>query len=842
MLLKKLGKYEIVEWLGGGRFGDVFLATDTLLEKNFALKISRMRQEEIIMLKDEAKLLASLNHPNIVRFYNIDIIEDKFVMVMEYIKGKTLRDIVKEGGVDINEILNIAHQVLDALNYAHKMGVLHRDLKPENILIAEDGIIKITDFGLARFIKAGSIAASTAGTPIYMAPEVWAGKFSEKSDIWSIGVILYELLTGVPPFLDDSLDGLKKKITKNKLLIPSLLRSNIPSYLEDIIVKCLDLIPEARPNVQELFINIKKKSKGIKIEASITFTEKKQSAFNLTPDQEQIINSLDGKLLVLGQAGCGKTISLIYSIIKLIEKGIPPSRILVCTFTNKSANDIKNRLGKYVTTPQYDLWIGTFHTIAMRILRRDGERIDICEDFIIEEPKKIFPKLDIEKGRFKTNAILRAIEILKAKGITPENFSPKSEWEKVCFEAYEKYQAYLKENNTLDYDDLIIFATKLLEEHSDLKDFYKNLFEYIFVDELQDINLAQYRFISQLIKNKFFFTGDEDQAIYGWRGANKELIYQVPREYKDVKIFNLNRSFRLPQSILEIGNNLMLRNTTAIPNLETGDVVFYAAESPEDEVDCVIREIKDLTEKVYSCRDIVILYRMNYLARPYEEGLSKAIIPYTLISGISFFEKTELKPIIEYLEILGSSEKSKSTENIIAKAIAALKVNKKIQKKIGQVIEYQIQNLNVLTPYTIINEIVQCLGLNTENIVEFLSFAKEHLKPDINKFLSELKLFQEMDLANWTKDTVKLMTVHSAKGMEFPVVFLVDLIEEIFPMAKSLSAPRDLEEERRLCYVAITRVQKKLYLLYPKFINKRPQLPSRFLIDMLRKREQVDFR
>lgn len=200
MLLKKLGKYEIIEWLGGGRFGDVFLACDTILEQNFALKISRMRQPEIVMLKDEAKLLASLNHPNIVRFYNIDIIENNFVLVMEYIKGNSLRELIKEGGLEINKTIKIVIQMLEAVNYAHHQSVFHRDLKPENILITEEEIVKITDFGLARFIKSGSISASTAGTPIYMAPEVWSGNITEKSDIWSIGIILYELLTGTPPF------------------------------------------------------------------------------------------------------------------------------------------------------------------------------------------------------------------------------------------------------------------------------------------------------------------------------------------------------------------------------------------------------------------------------------------------------------------------------------------------------------------------------------------------------------------------------------------------------------------------------------------------------------------
>uniref|UniRef100_A0A7V1EI30 DNA 3'-5' helicase n=1 Tax=candidate division WOR-3 bacterium TaxID=2052148 RepID=A0A7V1EI30_UNCW3 len=836
MLLKKLGKYEIVEWLGGGRFGDVFLAYDTILETNFALKISRMRKEEIVMLKDEAKLLASLNHPNIVRFYNIDIIDNKFILVMEYIKGKTLRDIIKEGGIEIGEFLNIAQQILDAMNYAHKVGVLHRDLKPENILIAEDGTIKITDFGLALFIKSGSIAASTAGTPIYMAPETWAGKFNEKSDIWSIAVIFYELLTGIPPFLDDNLDGLKKKIEKSKLLIPSMIRTSIPQYLEDIIIKCLCVSPEVRPDAETIIKILKKQTRGIKIESTISVMEKKKGELKLTPDQEQILNSIDGRLLVIGQAGCGKTTSLVHSVLKLIEKGIPSSRILVCAFTNKAANDIKTRLSQFITTPQYDIWIGTFHTIALRILRRDCERLDIGEDFTIEEPKKIFPLLKMETGKYKMNAIMRTIEILKAKGITPEKFSPANEWQKICLKVYKEYQNYLKENNILDYDDLIIYATKLLEEFEDLRSYYQHLFDYIFVDELQDINLAQYKFISLLVRDNFFFTGDEDQAIYGWRGASKEIIYKVARDFKDVKIFHLNHSFRLPQSILEIANNLMHRESTVIPNLETGDVIFYAADSINDEIDYIVSEIKDLIEQDFSYNDIAILYRMNYLAKGYEEGLTKAGIPYTTIRGTAFYEKEDFKPIIEYLELLNIFKLGKPDNAFVEQAKAIFHPSKSKEKKLEDIIQHHIQNLNLLSPSTIINEIIQFLKLKSEDLEEFINFAKNYSDAEIGKFLSELKVYQEMDLANWTKNTVKLMTIHSAKGMEFPVVFVVDLVEEIFPMTKSLSEPRDLEEERRLCYVAVTRAQKRLYLLYPKYRSGRQQLPSRFLIDMLKKR------
>lgn len=842
MLQKKLGKYEIIQWLGGGRFGDVFLARDTILEKNFALKISRMRKEEILMLKDEAKLLASLNHPHIVRFYNIDFIENKFIMVMEFIEGTTLRDIITEHGIDIDQTLNIATQILDALSYAHRNNVLHRDLKPENILITQEGdeqIVKITDFGLARFIKAGSISASTAGTPVYMAPEAWSGNYTEKSDIWSIGIILYELLTGIPPFLDNNLDGLKRKIEKTKLLVPTILRPDIPEYIEDAIMKSLRVHPKARPETSELLQILTRKREKIKVIRGVTLPEKDLQTIDLTPTQQDVINALDSRILLLGQAGCGKTTTLTYAVATLIEQGIPVSKILICTFTNKAAHDIKARLQRRTNFPSYDLWLGTFHTLGLRIVRRDAERIDMSEDFSISEPKKIFHEMKIKVGKYRVNAIIKFIEILKARGITPEAFKPKNEWESLCHEMYKKYQRYLQNNNIVDYDDLILHAIRLLEEHSDIREYYRNLFDYIFVDELQDINPAQYKLISLLCKGSIFFTGDEDQAIYGWRGAERELIYRVPQNYTDIKTFYLTKSFRLPQGMLDIANNLMLRETTAIPTSEPGDVLVCAAQSEQDEADYIIKEMRRLKKEGLRFQDIAVLYRLNYISRVYEEAFIKARIPHTLIGGLSFYERANIKPVIEYLELLDNYispqlATSKKAEEFIARACALFKIKKRGAQRAKKIFEYHLQNATALSPYTIIDEGTNVANLKGENIEELKSLAKSYSRSSCAQFLNEMRLMQELDLIDWGKDTVKLMTIHSAKGLEFPVVFVVDLAENIFPLTKKMASQKEIEEERRICYVALTRAQKKLYLLYPKRRYGRYQKPSRFLVDMFK--------
>jgi DNA helicase-2/ATP-dependent DNA helicase PcrA len=838
VLLRKLGKYEIIEWLGGGRFGDVFLARDTIIEKDFALKISRMRREEINMLKGEARLLAALNHPNIVRFFNIDFIENKFVLVMEYVKGENLRDIITEGGIPIAQSMRIITQATNALSYAHANRVLHRDLKPENILITgqdEPRVVKITDFGLARFIRSGSISASSAGTPLYMAPEAWAGNTNETSDIWSLGVIFYELLTGVPPFLDDSLEGLKRKIEKSKFVAPATMRHDIPEDIEDLVLSMLSLDSKSRPSAQEFSKRIAQTDQALRAVTRVNIPQKKTEDLELTAAQQEVLAALDGAVLVLGQAGCGKTATLTRAVTTLIKQGIPASKMLICTFTNKAANDIGERLSKSARVSPHDLWLGTFHTLGFRILRRDAERLDMSEDFVIKQPKDIFGALGLKVGKYRMNAVLKQIERLKARGITPEKFKPQNPWEETCQEAYKKYQTYKRENNLLDYDDLTLHAIELLAGNEDIRQYYQDLFDYIFVDELQDINPAQYGLINLIYKKRIFLTGDEDQSIYGWRGAEREIIYQVPKDYREIKMFHLNKSFRLAPGIIDIANNLMKREAMIVPGPHSGDVFVYAAKSEQDEADYVIREINNLRKESFAYKDIVVLCRMNFLARVYEQALARSRVPHAIIGGSSFYDRAEIKSLIDYFLLLQESpQKTMDLNTFVAKANTLFETPKKNYKRAAQIFQHHWDNFRLIRIHKLIEDIVDLTGKKGENVAELHYMARDYEGRDLTGFLNEIRLIQELDLVDWTKDVVKVMTIHSAKGLQFPAVFIVDLVEDVFPLTKKMSSQKEVEEERRLCYVAITRAERKLYLLYPKWRQGRYQHPSRFLVDMLK--------
>jgi len=829
MLGKKLGKYEILQWLGGGRFGDVYLARDEILDQNFALKVARPREFEMAMLKTEARLLCALNHPHIVRFHNVDIIEGQAVLILEYVAGRSLREIIRTGGIEIDLIIGIARQAADALGYAHGQGVWHRDLKPENILLTGDHEIKIADFGLARFARSRLPEEGAAGTPLYMPPEAWAGRYEERSDIWGLGVVLYELLTGEPPFLDDDLARLRKKIAKGSFIVPSLVRAGIPGDLEDLVAACLRTDIAARPSADEVGAALTRYGRGVAAAAGFMPPDQENTGFDLSPDQAQAIADLDRQILLLGQAGCGKTTTLIQGIIKLIGSGVRPDEILAVTFTNKAARDIKERLKKLRSVPEAELWLGTCHNLALKILRRDAERIDQPADFTILDPKTIMSRSGLGTGRHRDRAVLQFIEGLKAKGQGPADYLPDNDWEASCLDVYRRYEEYCQEHEVMDYDDLIRFAVRLLEEHADRRKYYQDRFRHIFLDELQDFNPAQYRLVTLLVRDSCFFTGDPDQAIYGWRGAERELVYRVVRDFPDTTTITLNRSFRVPQAMFEAAGRLLKRTTPVIPNPDPGDVYVYAASSEADEGKYVAAEIGNLRTEGYRFQDIAVLFRINALSRIYEEGLTRAGIPYALISGAGWRDRANLKPIFDYLDLLAEAGPDNGPQEVAVlkggpdpKAVEAM-----YQRHAAAAGQRAVRDL--------IEDIAALVPFPDEDLKALRSWIGGLTDLTIRQFLNELKLMEELDVVNWHQDEVKLLTMHGAKGLEFPAVFVTDLTEDIIPLAKSALSARDLEEERRLCYVAITRAQRKLFLVYPKSRRGRSEVPSRFLLDMFRR-------
>lgn len=868
MIGGEFGKYKIIKWLGGGSFGDVYLAKDILLDKEFAIKVSRAREKEIEIIKKEARVLSELNHPNIVRFYSIDLIDNKIVLVMEYVEGEPLRKIIEKGPLEIEKSIEIISQVLDALSYAHKKGFLHRDIKPENIIIEKKTeIVKITDFGLAALFKGKILSLSFAGTPIYLAPEGWEGKYLPQTDIFGAGCILYEMLKGEPPFTADNFTELKEKIEKGKYP-PLPLR--IPKNIQNVIKKALESdfskrYPSAEIMKKELleFASVK-----TYMDTGITFEKELDLLDGLTEEQKEIVKWENGYIHVWGGAGCGKTFTLARKVAYLIkERGIPPDRILVLTFTGKTLKDLREKIERLLSKEEFiNLNIGTFHWVALLILYYAADRLDFPkEEFKIisrNEQIEILKKCAKGLGNEQLKSILSEIQIAKAHLLTPSKMEEMAigEWQKFCARIYEKYQKKLKEMKVMDYDDILFYANELLKKYEDVRKRFSEKFIYIFVDEFQDVNPAEFHlilFLSSYHKN-LYVTGDEDQAIYGFRGASGKWMREFEKIFPDCKKFKLTKSFRLPEKIYNASQNLIRKNRerkgeifiTSKKGMDSLKIV--KAENETNEAKFVIKEIKELLKKGANYSDIAVLFRTAGKGRKIEEFLIKEGIPYNLVGKSGFYTRKEVKALIDYLEFLINKKKTllnlpvekfflRIEESVIKTRDLILKeenIKDEYFKNISQTLKRHMEFAKEIPPSQIIQEFLNSTqylkfisereeGIEEiENINELIAMSKNYKR--IKEFLDALNLSSFLEHEK-KEEGISLMTVHGAKGLEFRFVFITGLFEGGFPISRALSSKKELEEERRLFYVALTRATERVYLIYPLKRYGFPVTPSRFL-------------
>ncbi|MCS7233419.1 MAG: UvrD-helicase domain-containing protein [Synergistetes bacterium] len=866
MLLAKLGKYRIISWLGGGAFGDVYLAEDTLIGKNFAIKVSKLKEKDIKVLKSEAQILASLDHPNIARFYNLDIIEGKLVLVIEYVEGDSLRSLLEYRRIKIEEIPQMFFPVLDALSYAHSNGVVHRDIKPENILISKDGSVKLVDFGLGAFIRAGSVKATAAGTPVYMAPESWSGVFLPSSDIYSLGVVIYESLTGKNPFDGDTLEEIRKKVFEVE---PKPLDFYLPSAsqeLSGVLSKALSKKIEFR--YADALSFKEALSRALKLDRSVEVITTKKSYFStvelqLTPCQHDVVFSPAKRILLVGGAGTGKTTTLLYRLYKKLMEGKDPSTFLVLSFTKKAVLDLRERLSRLLGKDPRDLWIETFHGAIYRILKREAERIGFSQDFsLVSDSFPIFKEATEGIEAPLLNRIFSEISVLRSKLISPEESlrTYKFPWHKKVSELYFKFSELKKKKNIMDFDDLIFYGVKLLEE-DDLREIYSGRFKFIFVDELQDLNEAQYRFIKLLSSDdsELFLTGDATQSIYRWRGAIPNIINRAEEELR-LKRYELTHSFRLPKRILSLASSLMIKEGIDLSNIVSlrgeGKVELYIAKDEADEARFVVQKVKELSlsRKLSS---IGIFYRFNHQSRIVEELLAQLRLPYRIVGGSRFYEREEVKMVVSYLRgllerdfeaigrffswILGfkKSRFKASTEGLFLEE-GSFSKRKKAERLLDFLKSFlESGKLTVEELLRIPLEIAEVFKRREkgwvsyrDGFLELLKLASSFDEGSLKDFLNHISLMEEMGLGS-KGEALNLLTFHSAKGLEFDVVFITGLYDGNVPYFASLARLEELEEERRLLFVALTRATEHLYLSYPRRVDGKGAEPSRFLLEMI---------
>lgn len=604
----------------------------------------------------------------------------------------------------------------------------------------------------------------------------------------------------------------------------------------------------------------------------------------LNDRQKEAVLATDGPCLVIAGAGSGKTKVLTHKIAYDIESGIKPWNILAITFTNKAANEMKERIEKLIGDAAKDLWMGTFHSICVRILRRYIDRIGYKTDFVIFDTsdqktliKECLKTLKVDDKIFTDRGVLSEISNGKNEMLEPKAYGVKYAGDfrkKTIAEIYELYQRRLRENNAIDFDDIINFTIKILSENPDVLDYYTEKFKYILVDEYQDTNKAQFTLVSLLASKYGNVTavGDNDQGIYSFRGADISNILNFERDFPGTRIIKLEQNYRCTGNILKAANAVIKHNENKYDkklwteNEEGHLPCIYCGEDEYDEGRYIVEQINHLkTEEYYKNSDFTILYRMNAQSRAIEDILMREGIPYKVIGGLKFYERKEIKDIIAYLRLIHNSADNLSLKRIInepKRGIGKTSIDQiqEISDKTGnsmyeiirnaqeygltrvfsnsrdfiEQIEYLKSKKDELKISDLIKETLNKTGYTKalenensveaetriENLEEFLTvaieFEEESADNTLAEFLENITLSSDIDGMEDQDDSVTLMTLHSAKGLEFPVVFLVGMEEGIFPGYKTIGEPQALEEERRLFYVGITRAKQYLYLTCAK--------------------------
>ena len=619
----------------------------------------------------------------------------------------------------------------------------------------------------------------------------------------------------------------------------------------------------------------------------------------LNPRQKEAVMETEGPCLVIAGAGSGKTKVLTYKISYLMkEKGVKPWNILAITFTNKAANEMKERINALVGDAINDIWLGTFHSICVRILRKFIDRIGYEQSFAIFDTtdqktliKNCMKELNIDPKLFTDRSILSEISNAKNDMLTPEKYEEIANGDyrkEVTSKVYYLYQKKLRENNAIDFDDIINFTINILTDNADVLDYYSNKFKYILVDEYQDTNKSQFMLIS-LLASRFgniTVVGDNDQSIYRFRGADITNILNFEKDFPGSKIVKLEQNYRCTGNILKAANAVIKHNQNKYEKKlwtenEEGNLPYiYCGEDEYGEASFIVEEINKLRrEEYFKYSDYVVLYRMNSQSRAIEDILRREDIPYKIVGGLKFYERKEIKDIIAYLRLIANPADNLSLERIINEpkrgvgktsienvekisaelGISMYQVIKEADKYIPRIYNNtrefiklieELRSLDVpiselikqtlnKSGYTdsLKNENTVEAESRIENLEEFLTvameFEKEEADNSLPEFLETISLSSDTDNLEETDNMVTLMTLHSAKGLEYPVVFLVGMEDGIFPGHKSIDNPEDIEEERRLFYVGITRAKQYLFLTFARkrtiFGSTSFNPPSRFL-------------
>lgn len=628
----------------------------------------------------------------------------------------------------------------------------------------------------------------------------------------------------------------------------------------------------------------------------------------LNKEQALAVQTTDGPMLILAGAGSGKTKVLTCRIAHLLQHGVAPYRILAITFTNKAAAEMRERVDRMAGEAAKDVWLFTFHAFCARLLRRDIDKLEgYGNNFAIYDTsdaqnvvKQVLKEMNLDEKRFQPAGLCARISSAKNQLLSPVDYAKAANdfYEEKAAQIYASYQEKLRQNNALDFDDLLLLTVQLLQENAEVREKYQDKFQYIMVDEYQDTNHVQY-LLTKLLAGRhrnICVVGDADQSIYGWRGADIQNILDFEKDYPDAKLIKLEQNYRSTQVILDAANAVIENNTGRKPkNLWTDngtgrEITYFQAMDERDEARFVIEQLQRLQqEENMRLGDMAVLYRTNTQSRVFEEMLIKSGISYNMVGGMKFYERKEIKDILAYLRVIFNPNDSLSllriinvprrgigdatlgrlqayaAENglhlfeVLSNAAAVPGLNSRFVGKLDELsgIIFELMGEAEEVPVKqLIEDVMQRTGYleelqlsknvqdqsRVDNLMELLSVAEDFAKGGeentLENFLANVALVSDIDDAELGEDAVTLMTLHSAKGLEFPVVFLAGMEEGIFPHARTLMDEEEIEEERRLCYVGITRAEKYLFMSNARmrtiYGHTVSYPPSRFLQEVPR--------
>ena len=917
-----IAHYRIIGPLGAGGMGAVYKAHDEKLDRIVAVKVlppdAVAHEDRRRRFLQEARAASALNHPHILTVYEIGDIEGKPYIVMEFIEGQTLRQKIASRSIAIGDALDIAIQIAQGLSKAHDHGIVHRDLKPENLMISMDGYAKILDFGLAKLIERKRVVKADSaektmlqvvtrsgmimGTVKYMSPEQLLGRRIDlRSDIFSFGVVLYEMLTDLCPFANENDIDTMHSILHDEPKPAHAIKPDLPRSVHTVLAKALAKEPKLRYQTIKEFaaairslkrdLELGKTSVPVKTKLVLKTVTAARRAPRIDYERElnesqcEAVTTTDGPLLIVAGAGTGKTRTLVYRVARLIETGARPESVLLLTFTRRAAQSMLARAASLADDRCQRVSGGTFHSMAHSTLRKYSELAGVHRMFTVFDQSDTEDLIDLVRRqtglttrdrRFPRKHTIGAIFSMAANKLLsleevvkyhyPQFMHVTGDLEKLL-KAFEHYK---RERHLLTYDDLLVRLCEALEASEELTLKLSSQYRYIMVDEYQDTNRLQARIVRLMAAShdNVAVVGDECQAIYSFRGASFRNMLEFPELFPDAKVIKLEENFRSTQPILDLANSIIGEASEGyskrlFSRVSEGPRPMLVSASDENEQSrFVVQRIEELREEGVPFQEMAVLFRAGSHSFDLEIELGRHGIPFRKFGGIKFAESAHIKDALSFLRVAVNPSDTISWFRMLKlvdhigdataqQILDYLAVEKKefrtararegLFKKLKQfpsragykdqlirlahtlqsVIEHKTVRAQLAAVEQFYRPILQATyddhPRRRREMEHLISIAKRYKSAE--ELLADVALDPvDMALAEGQargQGFVTLSTVHSAKGLEWNTLFIIWMVDGWFPSSRAYDAFEDLEEERRLLYVAATRAKQHLYFISP---------------------------